>query len=145
MTSFDMVSTAFPKSIRRSEPNAAAFMLSPLALAYVGDTLYDLYVRAYFVCCSTFTPHELHRLSAKYACAEGQAKAFRCIENALSPEEQNIFKRGRNAHSGSIPKNASVADYHTATGLETLIGYLWIDGQDERISALMACILEEDS
>lgn len=145
MTSFDMVSMAFPGNARRSEMYGTAHLLSPLALAYVGDTLYDLYVRTYFVCRNTHTPNDLHRLSAKYVCAEGQARAFRCIESELSPEEQSVFRRGRNAHSGSIPKNASIADYHTATGLESLIGYLWINGHDERVSALMACILEEES
>jgi len=137
--SFDIVAAASPAGAQVDKR-----MLSPLALAYLGDTVYDMYVRAFVVMQAAHTPNELHRLAARYASAVGQAAAFRRVEPLLSEEELGWFRRGRNAHSGTVPKSASVADYHTATGLETLLGQLWITGQDERLTALMKRILEED-
>lgn len=136
--SFDIVAAAAPAGERVDKR-----MLSPLALAYLGDTVYDMYVRAFLVMQEAHTPNELHRLAARYVSAVGQAAAFQRVEPMLSEEERSVFKRGRNAHSGTVPKSASVADYHTATGLEALLGHLWIYGQDERLTALMQCILEE--
>ena len=117
--------------------------LSPLALAYLGDTVYDIYVRAHLVSCMPHTPNDLHRLSARRVCAAGQASGFRRVELMLDEEEMAVYKRGRNAHSGTLPKNASVADYHMATGLETLIGWLWLGGDDGRVTEIMRRILEE--
>ena len=116
--------------------------IAPLTLAYLGDTVYDLYVRTYLVHTTDATPHGLHMASAKYVCAAGQAKAFHSMESMLTDEELAVFKRGRNAHSGTMPKNASSADYHTATGLEALIGFLYLRGDDERISTLLHHAIE---
>lgn len=109
-----------------------------LNLAYVGDTVYDLYVRAYLIHTHPETVHALHLLSAKMVCAQGQARAFFALEGELTQEELSVYRRGRNAHSGTVPKNANVADYRVATGLETLLGHLWVLGQEERIDQLMA-------
>lgn len=136
-TAAGLVSAAFPPGEKRDIKS-----LSPLALAYLGDTVYDLYVRAWLVGCTAHTPHDLHLLAAKRVCAAGQAEAVSRIEELLTEEERAVYRRGRNAHSGTVPKNARVADYHAATGLETLLGYLWITGQDERVTALMKRILE---
>lgn len=111
--------------------------IAALNLAYIGDTVYDLYVRTFLVNTQDVPVHSLHLLSAALVCAKGQAEAFFRIEPLLSDEELAIFKRGRNAHSGTVPKNASVADYHNATGLETLLGHLYLSGEDERINYLM--------
>ncbi len=114
-----------------------------LNLAYVGDTVYDLYVRTLLLCKSEAGAHELHLAAAKLVCAAGQARAFRRIEQLLTEEEAAIFHRGRNSHSASVPKNSSVADYRIATGLESLIGWLYLSGRDERLDELMGTALHE--
>ena len=119
-------------------------LLSPLVLAYVGDTVYDLFVRTYLVNNSDASVHNLHIKAAKKVCAAAQSKAFRRIENMLNDDELAIYKRGRNSHLGSVPKNASVADYRTATGLEALIGFLYLSGDDARLEEIMDVLLEEE-
>lgn len=113
-----------------------------LNLAYVGDTVYDLYVRAYLIHTHPKTVHHLHLLSAQMVCAQGQARAFFALEPQLTEEELTVYRRGRNAHSGTVPKNANVADYRVATGLETLLGHLWVLGREERIDQLMAVAVQ---
>ena len=113
-----------------------------LNLAYVGDTVYDLYVRAYLIHTHPETVHNLHLLSAQMVCAQGQARAFFALEGELTAEELAIYRRGRNVHSGTVPKNANVADYRVATGLETLLGHLWVLGREERIDQLMAIAVQ---
>ena len=75
--------------------------------------------------------------AAKLVCAAAQSRAFLRIEQLLSEEEMSVFKRGRNAHMGTVPKNAEIIDYRRATGLEALMGYLYLLGRDERLSELM--------
>ena len=113
-----------------------------LNLAYVGDTIYDLYVRAYLIHTRPETVHNLHLLSARMVCAQGQARAFFALEPLLTEEEMSIYRRGRNAHSGTVPKNANVTDYRVATGLETLLGHLWVLGREERVDELMAVAVQ---
>ena len=113
-----------------------------LNLAYVGDTVYDLYVRAYLIHTHPETVHNLHLLSARMVCAQGQARAFFALEGEVTAEELAIYRRGRNVHSGTVPKNANVADYRVATGLETLLGHLWVLGREERIDQLMAIAVQ---
>ena len=113
-----------------------------LNLAYVGDTIYDLYVRAYLIHTRPETVHNLHLLSARMVCAQGQARAFFAMEPLLTEEELLIYRRGRNAHSGTVPKNANVTDYRVATGLETLLGHLWVLGREERVDELMAVAVQ---
>ncbi len=109
----------------------------PLVLAYIGDTIYDLYVRTLLVAKSDATAHGLHLQAAKLVRASAQAMAFRRLEPLLSEAELAIFRRGRNAHMGTIPKAASIADYRAATGLEAVIGYLYLCGEDQRVQYLM--------
>lgn len=118
--------------------------MGALQLAYVGDTVYDLYVRTMLVHESSATAHKLHLQSSSYVCAQAQAAAYHKIENILTEEEKAAFHRGRNAHSGTVPKNASVSDYRIATGLETLLGYLYLSGREERITELMKQILNHE-
>lgn len=117
---------------------------APLTLAFVGDTVYDLFVRTYLLDTRDATPHTLHMAAAKLVCAAGQAAAFRRVEAELSDEELTQYKRGRNAHSGTLPKNASVSDYHTASGFEALIGWLYLSGQDARMTQLMRRALSQE-
>ena len=123
---------------------ADARTVSPLSLAYLGDTVYDLYVRAYLVHVCPLTVNDLHRQASMYVCAAAQAEAYHKIENMLTEQETEVFRRGRNAHSGTVPKNASVSDYRIATGLETLFGWLFSQGEDERLDELMDIILTEN-
>ncbi|MEG1523963.1 MAG: ribonuclease III domain-containing protein [Clostridia bacterium] len=116
--------------------------IAPLTLAYVGDTIYDLFVRTRLIDSQSLTPHGYHMAAAKCVCAAGQAAAFRRIEALLTEAELTVFKRGRNAHSGTVPKNANVADYHAASGFEALIGYLYLTGEDARLTELINGALE---
>lgn len=118
-----------------------ARLLSPLALAYIGDTVYDLYVRTLLVEGTDLTAHGLHTRSSHYVCAAAQAKAFNVVEGMLNDDEMAIFKRGRNAHMGTIAKNASIADYRAATGFEALLGYLYLSSMDARLNELMRAAL----
>ena len=111
--------------------------MSPLVLAYIGDTVYDLFVRTMLVESTTLSAHGLHMRAAKLVCAAAQSRALLRIEQLLSEEEMSVFKRGRNAHMGTVPKNAEIIDYRRATGLEALMGYLYLLGRDERLSELM--------
>lgn len=115
--------------------------LSPLVLAYVGDTVYDLYVRTQLILTTDATAHGLHMQAAQRVCAKGQAEALRRIWDRLTEEEQGVYKRGRNSHLGTVPKNAAIQDYRAATGLEALLGYLYLGGQDQRLAQVMGWLL----
>ena len=124
-------------------PERGAGELPVLTLAYIGDTVFDLYVRTFLIHKLLTTAHATHTEAAKIVCASGQTAAFRKIEPLLNEAELRVYHRGRNAHGGSVPKNASVQDYRIATGLETLIGHLYWTGQDNRLEELMNTILED--
>ncbi len=115
--------------------------LSPSTLAFVGDAYYGLLVRELLA--ETNRPSgELHSASVKLVKAGAQAEAFKAIQPHLTEQEISIYKRGRNAHVNSIPKNSTVSEYHSATGVETLFGYLHLSGNDKRAKELFALILE---
>ncbi len=114
-------------------------MLSPSVLAFVGDGVYGLCVRSRLALVNR-PSGELHRLSVEYVKATAQAKAYKYIEEYLTEEEIGIFKRGRNFHTGGTPKSASSGEYHTATGLEALFGYLYLDGRQDRLNTLFDII-----
>lgn len=113
--------------------------LSPSVLAFVGDGVYGLCARTKLSFVNR-PSGELHKLSVEYVRATAQAKAFGIIEPLLSEEEIDIFKRGRNFHTSRSPKNATNKEYHTATGLETLFGFLYLSGKQERIDQLFEVI-----
>lgn len=114
-------------------------LLSPSVLAFVGDGVYGLYVRTKLA--ETNRPSgELHSLSVKWVNASAQAKAFTLIEPELTEKELSVFKRGRNFHTGNTPKSSTAGEYHTATGLECLFGYLYLSGESQRASALFQII-----
>ena len=100
--------------------------LSPLQLAYIGDAVYELLVRQYLISIKNISVHELHVESIKYVKAKAQRNILFSIEDKLTEEEWNVVKRGRNAKSGTIPKNADLQDYKYATGFEALIGFLYL-------------------
>lgn len=117
--------------------------LSPLDLAFVGDAVFGLLVREELALQGKRPVKELHAMSVKRVRAQAQAKAARAVASMLSDEETEIYKRGRNAHVGSVPKNASVGEYHAATGLEALFGWLYLKGRAERVRELYEFISRE--
>ena len=119
--------------------------LSPLTLAFVGDTVFDLLTRSELVCEANRPVNALHTMASKKVCAAAQAESVRKILPILTEDETAVFKRGRNAHTGGIPKNQSSADYHYATGLECLFGWLYLKGRTERINELYAAISEAEA
>lgn len=117
-------------------------LLSPSVLAFVGDAVYGLMVRTALA--EVNRPSgELHKLSVKLVNATAQANAYKIIEPLLSGKEISVFKRGRNYKTGNTPKNSSGGDYHTATGLETLFGFLYLSGEKERLEELFNFICEK--
>lgn len=121
-----------------------AKLLNPSVLSFVGDAVYGLLVREKLSAVNR-PSGQLHSLSVKLVNAVSQARAFGIIEPELTEEEVSIFKRGRNFHTGNTPKNATKGEYHTATGLETLFGYLHLSGEHERIKELFELIWENFS
>lgn len=108
---------------------------SSSTLAFVGDAIFGLLVREKLA--NRDMPlKKLHSLSVKYVNATSQSKQYEIIKNILTEEETEVFKRGRNAKVSNIPKNSSVAEYHTATGLETLFGYLYLKKYYDRLNEL---------
>lgn len=118
--------------------------LSPLTLAFVGDSVFDLLVREMLVCEANRPANRLHNLAVERVCAAAQAAAARQLwdSGSLTEEEIAVLKRGRNAHTNHLPKNASEQDYHLATGLEALFGYLYLGGQEQRLRELFAQICD---
>ena len=114
---------------------------NPLALAYVGDTVYDLYVRTHLLKTQAVNSHRLHVLAIGYVSAHAQAAAFRRMETLLNEDELYIYRRGRNTKPTTVPRNADVQEYRCATGLEAVVGYLFLSGQYERLSQLMEHVL----
>ena len=111
-------------------------MLSPLNLAFVGDTVFDLFVRERLVCEANRPVNKLHNKAAAIVKASAQAKAVERIRDRLTEQEQSVIRRGRNARVNHKAKNMSEADYHLATGLEALFGYLFMMKNETRVAEL---------
>ncbi|PBH83248.1 Mini-ribonuclease 3, partial [Clostridioides difficile] len=108
--------------------------MSPLVLAYLGDTVYETYIREYLIRQNTQRKvNDLHKLAIKYVKAKAQATIIHEIEIELTEEESKIYKRGRNQKSNTSPKNADIIDYKHATGFEALVGYLYLNNEIERL------------
>ena len=112
-------------------------LLSPLTWAYVGDRVYELYIRTNLVNETNLKPHKLHIETIKYVKAKSQAKLLEKIYDELTEEEKNIVRRGRNAESHHLPKNANVQEYKYATAFEALIGYLYLTKKWERLKEIL--------
>lgn len=119
-----------------AEKNADPKQLSPLTLAFIGDTVYDLLVREEIVCEANRSANDLNSLAVKQVKASAQAQAIDGIMDRLTEEELSVYKRGRNAKTAHIAKNASTCDYHKATGLEAVMGYLYLSGRMDRIKEI---------
>lgn len=111
--------------------------LSPLTWAYIGDAVYELYIRTYLINNTKLKPHELHLKSIKYVKAKSQAEILEKLEQILTEEEKDIVRRGRNTKVNHSAKNASVQEYMYATAFEALIGYLYLTNQEQRLKELL--------
>ncbi len=118
-------------------PAREARQLSPLTLAYMGDTVYDLYVRRLIISQGDRPANALHKAAIAYVKAAAQSAAYERVLPLLTEDEAAVARRGRNAHAGTVPKNADPADYARATAFEAVIGYLYLTGESERIASLM--------
>nr|WP_317358120.1 ribonuclease III domain-containing protein [uncultured Tyzzerella sp.] len=114
---------------------------SPLALAYMGDCIFDLCVRTYLLKQANMPANKLHQKAKAVVNATSQSKMYKELIDIVTEEERAILKRGRNASSNTRAKNATMIDYKNATGLEALFGYLYLKGDQERINQLFKICL----
>lgn len=112
-------------------------LMSPLTWAYVGDCVYELYIRTKLINETNMKPHALHIEAIKYVKAQAQAEILNKIYDKLTEEEKEIVRRGRNAENHHIPKNANVQEYMYSTAYEALIGYLYLTKQTERLQEIL--------
>jgi len=116
---------------------------SPLTLAYIGDAVYDLVIRTVVVERANRPVSKLHKTVVCYVNAGTQAQMAMAIEEELTEEERTVYHRGRNAKSYTSAKNASIADYRKATGLEALFGFLYLQGEMDRLLVLVRSAFEK--
>ncbi|HUM84734.1 MAG TPA: ribonuclease III domain-containing protein [Lachnospiraceae bacterium] len=117
---------------------------SPLVLAFLGDAVYELHIRTMLVKHGNSRPNALHHASSEIVKAQAQSEAMDFLQPVLTREEEEIYRRGRNAKSYTTAKNATVGDYRRATGFEALIGYLYLTGQEERMLTLIRMGVEKN-
>ena len=119
--------------------------LSNLGLAHIGDCVYELLVRSFILSQGRHTNQGMHRATVEYVKAPAQARAMERIMPLLDEAELAVYKRGRNSHVNSVPKHADLKDYHAATGLECLFGWLYLHGRRDRINQLFSAIMEQEN
>ena len=129
--------------IKRNKSIEEVNMLSPLVWAYVGDSVYEMFIRTNLVNNSNAKPHKLHIESIKFVKAKAQAETLDRIFDRLTSKEREIARRGRNTENHHIAKNANVADYAHSTAFEALIGYLYLTHQDKRLEEILYMCLEK--
>ncbi|WP_269431512.1 Mini-ribonuclease 3 [Domibacillus indicus] len=127
-----------------AEPLKDAKQLGGLALAYMGDAVYEVYIRKFLLQSGRVKPNDLHRASTKFVSAKAQAAQLHRLREIhfLTEEELTVAKRGRNAKSGHVPKNTDVQTYNHSTAFEAVIGFLFLTGQLDRMEAIIYDILE---
>ena len=116
--------------------------MSPLVWAYIGDSVYEQYIRNYLVTNTKYKPHKLHVEATKFVKAAAQARILQNIENHLTEEEKEIVRRTRNTKNHHLPKNSNVQEYMYATAFEGLIGYLYLSKQIERLEEILKLSVE---
>ena len=112
-------------------------LMPPLTWAYIGDCVYELYIRTKLVNETKLKPHELHIKAIGYVKAKAQAEILKNIYDKLTEEVKDIVRRGRNAENHHLPKNANVQEYMYSTAFEALIGYLYLTKQNERLKEIL--------
>lgn len=132
---FDLLNGSFTKT--------EVAQLNPLVLAFVGDAIYEVFVRAYIVNKNReMNVHKLHVEAVSFVKAHAQSEFIKSFMEELTQEEMSVYKRGRNAKSGTVPKNADLCEYRTATGFEALFGFLYLTEQNERLNYFLKRIIE---
>ena len=126
-----------------SAPQDTVERLSTLGLAHLGDGVYELMVRSWLCLHGKATAKGLHRAAVHYVAAPSQARRAEKILPLLTQEEQDVYRRGRNASPHSIPQNASREEYQAATAVEALFGWLYLQGRNDRLNELFAKMMEE--
>lgn len=117
-------------------------LMSPLVWAYVGDCVYELYVRTQLINKTNLKPHKLHIESIKYVKAKAQAELLQQIMDDLTDDEKDIVRRGRNTENHHLPKNSNVQEYMYSTAFEALIGYLYLTKQNKRLKEIFKIVLD---
>ena len=118
--------------------------MSPLTWAYIGDAVYELYIREHLINTTNLKPHRLHVEAIKYVKAKSQAQILENLQDILTDEEKEIVRRGRNTQNHHLPKNADPTDYMYATAFESLIGYLYLTKQTERLKEILKKIVNNE-
>lgn len=127
---------------RQSMPESQLIQLPPLVLAYIGDAVYEVFVRTYIIDKGIASVNKLHKMSIGFVSAKAQSAIVKKMMDLFTAEEQDIIRRGRNAKSATIPKNVSVTDYRLATGFEALIGWLYLKKDLQRLKELIDIIIK---
>ena len=127
--------------IERKKKIEEVKLMPPLVWAYVGDCVYELFIRMQLVNTTKLNPHKLHIEAIKYVKAKAQAETLAKIYDELTDEEKDIVRRGRNAENHHLPKNADATDYMYATAFESLIGYLYLTKQDIRLKEILEKVI----
>lgn len=130
--------------INVNRPEEEINLLSPLTWAYVGDCVYELHIRTNLVNKTNLKPHRLHIETIKHVKAKSQAQLLQKIHDKLTDEEKDIVRRGRNAESHHLPKNANVQEYRYATAFEALIGYLYLTKKFKRLKEIIEIANADD-
>ena len=125
-------------------PREELLNLSSLGLAHLGDSVFEVMVRSWLCLHGKVKPKDLHRATVSYVAAPAQAARVQRILPLLTQEEQDVFRRGRNTAPHSVPKAASRGEYQTATALEALFGWLYLQGRTQRLNELFSTMMEEE-
>ena len=116
--------------------------MSPLVWAYIGDSVYEQYIRTYLINTTTLKTHKLHMAAIQFVKAKAQAEIVKELNAILTEEERDIVRRGRNAENHHLPKNADLVEYSYSTAFEALIGYLYLTRQETRLKEILEKCIE---
>lgn len=116
--------------------------MSPLTWAYIGDAVYELYIRKYLIETTNLKPNRLHKETIKFVKAGAQARILGKLQDILTEEEKEAVRRGRNVQNHHLPKNAAPSDYMYSTAFEGLIGYLYLSKQEDRLREILDKVIE---
>ena len=126
-----------------TKPEVDIHEMSPVALAFVGDAVLELLVRARLVGSTRLQPNRLHTVATHYVSAHAQCRELEILEPLLTEAEANVLRRGKNASKASVAKHATVQEYRASTGLEGLLGWLYLRGENDRIQQLFDAVWTE--
>lgn len=126
-----------------TKPKVDIHEMSPVALAFVGDAVLELLVRARLVGSTRLQPNRLHTVATHYVSAHAQCRELEILEPLLTEAEANVLRRGKNASKASVAKHATVQEYRASTGMECLLGWLYLRGENDRIQQLFDAVWTE--